>query len=107
MQFFGEQRVVYDWVDIDGDLQAAALVFIGLVSSTSFLERTIDLDRWGFIITDDTLQTSLPGAFAAGDPRAGSAKQLGSAVGDGTTALLMVRQYLRKHSHLTTRQLNA
>jgi thioredoxin reductase len=32
--------------------------------------------------------------FAAGDARAGSTKQLAAAVGEGTTAALMVRQYL-------------
>ncbi|MCH7699901.1 MAG: NAD(P)/FAD-dependent oxidoreductase, partial [Chloroflexi bacterium] len=41
-----------------------------------------------------TLQTSMPGVYAAGDVRAGSTKQLASAAGEGVTALLMVRQYL-------------
>ena len=38
----------------------------------------------------------MPGVFAAGDVRRGSTKQLGSAVGEGATALIMVRQYLQK-----------
>jgi len=79
---------------------AAAFVFIGLDPNSAFLKGTVELDRWGFVITDDTFQTTLPGAFAAGDVRAGSTKQLASAVGEGVTALLMVRQYLQKHSHL-------
>jgi thioredoxin reductase (NADPH) len=83
----GEQRVFHP---------AAAFVFIGLEPNTSFLKGTVDLDRWGFVVTDDTLQTTLPGVFAAGDVRAGSTKQLGSAIGEGITALLMVRQYLQK-----------
>jgi thioredoxin reductase (NADPH) len=37
--------------------------------------------------------------FAAGDVRSGSTKQLGSAVGDGIAALLMVRRYLEAHHH--------
>lgn len=75
---------------------AAAFVFIGLDPNTGFLKGIVDLDQWGFTVTDSTLQTSLPGVFAAGDVRAGSTKQLGSAVGEGVTALLMVRQYLQK-----------
>ena len=94
----GEERVFHP---------AAAFVFIGMDPNTAFLKGTLDLDRWGFVVTDDTLQTTLPGAFAAGDVRAGSTKQLGSAVGEGITALLMVRQYLQKQSHLATRQVNA
>lgn len=74
----------------------AAFVFIGLTPNAGFLEGAVELDQWGFIKTDDTLQTSLPGVFAAGDVRSGSTKQLASAIGEGVTALLMVRQYLQK-----------
>lgn len=86
---------------------AAAFVFIGLEPNTAFLKGSVDLDRWGFVVTDATYQTSLPGVFAAGDVRAGSTKQLGAAVGEGITALLMARQYLEKGSHLAARQVNA
>jgi thioredoxin reductase (NADPH) len=86
---------------------AAVFVFIGLDPNTAFLRGTVELDQWGFIITDDTFQTSLPGVFAAGDVRAGSTKQLASAVGEGVTALIMARQYLQKHAYLAARRVNA
>ena len=70
-------------------------VFIGLTPNTDFLAGSLELDSFGFITTDTGFQTSVPGVFAAGDVRASSTKQLGSAVGEGVTALLMVRQYLR------------
>lgn len=70
-------------------------VFIGLSPNTSFLPATIERDPWGFIKTDATLQTSLQGVFAAGDVRAGSTKQAISAAGEGATAALMLRQYLK------------
>ena len=73
---------------------AAAFVFVGLDPNTSFLKDSLELDERGFIVTDDTLQTSIPGVFAAGDVRAGSTKQLASAIGEGVTALLMIRQKL-------------
>ena len=75
---------------------AAAFVFIGLDPNTGFLKDTLETDQWGFIVTDQTLQTSMPGVYAAGDVRAGSTKQLASATGEGVTALLMVRQYLQQ-----------
>jgi thioredoxin reductase (NADPH) len=50
----------------------------------------------GFIVTDKTLMTSQPGLFAAGDVRAGSTKQAASAAGEGATAALMVREYLKE-----------
>jgi len=75
---------------------AAAFVFIGLDPNTSFLKGIVELNQWGFVVTDDVLQTSMPGVFAAGDVRAGSTKQLASAIGEGVTALLMIRQKLEE-----------
>ena len=74
----------------------AVFIFIGLDPNTSFLQGVVDLDQWGFISTGPTLETSIPGVYAAGDVRAGSTKQVASAVGEGATAALMIRQYLEK-----------
>lgn len=71
-------------------------VFIGLEPNTAWLKGTINLDTQGFIMTDHTLQTNIPGIFAAGDARAGSTKQLVAAAGEGATAALMARQYLQQ-----------
>ena len=40
--------------------------------------------------------TNMPGVFAAGDVRAGSTKQAAAAAGEGATAALMMREYLKK-----------
>jgi thioredoxin reductase (NADPH) len=82
---------------------AAVFVFIGLDPNTEFLKDTVGLDKRGFIETDAMFQTSIPGVFAAGDARAGSTKQLGSAVGEGIAALLVARRFLQDHDHLPTR----
>lgn len=93
---------------------AGAFVFIGLDPNTAFLkESAMQRDRWGFIITghdlvhdgnrppgyeqrDPTfLETSVPGIFAAGDVRLGSTKQVASAAGEGATAALLIREYLK------------
>jgi thioredoxin reductase (NADPH) len=78
---------------------AAAFVFIGLRPNSDFLHGVAATDAGGFLLTSATMETSLPGVFAAGDVRAGSTKQLGSAVGDGIAALLMTRRYLEAHRH--------
>jgi len=83
---------------------AAAFVFIGLEPNTGFLKGQVELDRWGFVATDDVLQTDVPGVFAAGDVRSGSTKQLGAAVGEGVAGLLHIRQYLQKHGHVSERE---
>ena len=78
---------------------AAAFVFIGLTPNSELLGDAVERDDAGFLVTSPTMETSMPGVFAAGDVRAGSTKQLGSAVGDGIAALLMVRRHLEAHRH--------
>lgn len=86
----------------------ALFVFIGAVPHTEWLDGTIALDDRRFVLTGrdvpDTdwqlsrpaafLETSMPGVFAAGDLRHGSVKRVAAAVGEGSTATLLVREYL-------------
>jgi thioredoxin reductase (NADPH) len=78
----------------------AAFVFVGLVPNTAFLRGSVDLDPQGFVVTDDRYRTSLDGVFAAGDVRAGSTKQVGSATGEGIAALLAARRWLEDHHEM-------
>jgi len=71
-------------------------VFIGLSPNSDLVKGKAQLDKMGFVVADERLMTSLPGLFAAGDVRAGSTKQAASAVGEGATAALMIREYLKK-----------
>ena len=101
-----------DSLQMDG-----AFIFIGLVPNTGFLKNSkILLDRWGFITTGHALlhagsrpegfenrdplllETSVPGVFAAGDVRDVSTKQVVSAAGEGSTAALEIREYLKMQS---------
>ncbi len=70
-------------------------VFVGLQPNTGWLPPEIKRDKTGFVITKSNLETDMPGVFAAGDCRLGSTKQAASAVGEGATAALMVREYLK------------
>ena len=80
-------------------------VFIGLEPNAAFLKETLDLDRWGFIETDN-FETSMAHVFAAGDVRAGSTKQLAAAVGEGAGAALAIRARLQEQAHLSTVKVN-
>ena len=75
---------------------SAAFIFIGLDPNTDFVKDVVETDKWGFITTSGTMETSMEGVFAAGDARGGSTKQVASAVGEGATAALMIRNYLEK-----------
>lgn len=90
--------------------------FIGAVPATGWLSGCVRLDRSGFVLTDLSLpddvahgpefggraplpfETSVPGVFAVGDVRAGSMKRVASAVGEGSSAVRQVNEYLSTHT---------
>ena len=69
-------------------------VFIGLTPNNGLLKETAKLDQWGFVKTE-YMMTSIPGIFAAGDVRSGSTKQAAAATGEGASAALAIREYLK------------
>jgi len=79
-KFLGAQRVHYDWVDVEQDSQGLALV-----EQVNNGKRIIPT-----IVFEDRSILAEPG-----DARLGSTKQAASAVGEGTTAALMIREYLK------------
>jgi len=89
--------------------------FIGAVPATAWLSGCVALDRSGFVLTDRSLgdnidteafggrdplpfETSQPGVFAVGDVRQGSMKRVAAAVGEGSSAVRSVHDYLALHS---------
>lgn len=75
-------------------------VFVGLKPNTQFLKGSgIELDERGLIKTDRHLSTNIPGIFASGDVRSGATMQIASAVGEGATAALSIREYLDGQKH--------
>jgi thioredoxin reductase (NADPH) len=69
-------------------------IFIGFTPNTGIIEGHVQHDSAGYLITDATMQTSIPGLFAAGDVRAQLTRQVTTAVGDATTAAIAVEKYL-------------
>jgi len=89
--------------------------FIGAVPATGWLNGCVALDRAGFVLTDRSLpppvaggafgsrdplplETSVPGVFAVGDVRSGSLKRVAAAVGEGSSAVRSVHEYLAAHA---------
>lgn len=67
-------------------------VFIGSVPNTGFIK--VKKDKEGYIITNDKMETSLTGIFAAGDCRAKVLRQIATAVADGALAAVSAEHYL-------------
>ena len=81
-----------------GDLRKlpvnGVFMYIGQIPNTAWLKDTVELDDWGYIVTDDLLRTELPGVFACGDAHANPLKQIAMAVGEGALAAVQAERYL-------------
>ncbi len=75
---------------------AGVFVSIGAQPDTGYLRGVIPLDETGHIITNEKMETPVPGVFAAGDIRHNSARQAISAAGDGATAAIFATHYLTR-----------
>ncbi len=69
-------------------------VFIGLTPNHDLLKGKAEMDAGGFIQTVN-MMTSMDGVFAAGDVRSGATKQAAAATGEGASAALAIREYLK------------
>jgi len=69
-------------------------IFIGTIPNTELLQGLVALDDAGFVITDDQMETSIPGVFAAGDMRSKSFRQISTAVGEGAAAAHGAEKYV-------------
>jgi thioredoxin reductase (NADPH) len=69
-------------------------LFVGLIPRTQFLKGLIHMNEEGYIITDESCETSIKGIFAAGDCRKKLLRQIATAVGEGATAAFAAEKYL-------------
>jgi thioredoxin reductase (NADPH) len=71
-----------------------AFIFIGYVPKTKPFTDCIELNKNGEILVDESLATTVPGVFAAGDARQKRYRQITTAVSDGTIAALSAMEYM-------------
>jgi len=69
-------------------------VFVGFKPNTGVVRGHFRHDDAGYVITDATMMSSIPGLFAAGDVRSQLTRQVTTAVGDATTAAIAVAKYV-------------
>lgn len=69
-------------------------IFVGRTPNTALFRDVLNLDKGGYIITDDNMRTSAPGIFAAGDCRSKLFRQVVTAAGDGATAIYSAELYV-------------
>jgi thioredoxin reductase (NADPH) len=71
-------------------------VAVGLKPNSQSFENILNIDETGYITTNQYMETSVPGIYAAGDIRQNSVRQVSTAVGDGATAAVTAFKYLQE-----------
>lgn len=84
-----KEKVVYNTDNL--------FIAIGQVPQNEFLSNILELDH-GFIKTNEVMETSVPGLFAAGDTRVKENKQVITACSDGATAAMSAVKYLNNNN---------
>ncbi len=72
----------------------AVFILVGMVPNSELVKDIIKLDEKGYILTDDTMHTSVKGILAAGDVRKKLLRQVVTAAGDGATAAFSAEHYV-------------
>jgi thioredoxin reductase (NADPH) len=99
-EVFGDDAVAGVRIcDVDtgatAELELQALfVYVGLEPNTALAADGMQCDPGGLLVTDAELRTTLPGVFAAGICRRGTAGRAAAAAGDGATAAAGAHRYL-------------
>lgn len=77
-------------IKVDG-----VFIYVGFLPATDIVKGIVELDKWGYIKTDEDMRTSVENIFAIGDVRSKKVRQLTVASGEGTIAAIAIREYLR------------
>jgi thioredoxin reductase (NADPH) len=73
---------------------SGVFIFVGFMPNTELFCGHVEHDPRGYIVTNSSMETSVSGIYAAGDVRAQLARQITTAVGDGTTAAIAAGQFI-------------
>jgi thioredoxin reductase (NADPH) len=71
-------------------------IYVGFMPNTQIFGPEFKRDNQGFIITDDKMETHVPGLYVAGDVRSQYVRQISNAVGDATTAAVAATRYIEE-----------
>ncbi len=71
-------------------------IYVGFMPNSQIFGPEFPKDDQGFVITDDKMETSVPGLYVAGDVRSQYVRQISNAVGDATTAAVAATRYIEE-----------
>lgn len=69
-------------------------IFIGMKPNIELFKDNLKLDQWGYIISDENMQTNISDIYAVGDVTSKKYRQITTAVADGTIAAMAIAKEL-------------
>lgn len=75
---------------------SGVFIYAGFLPNSKFLEGIVELDHLGYIVTNEEMETSVPGIYAVGDVRSKKVRQIDVACGEGTIAAISARDYIKE-----------
>ena len=81
--------------------------FVGTVPHTEFLEGKVELNEQGYIVTNEMMETNVPGVYGVGDARVKYLRQVVTAASDGAIAAVAAEKYLEEMESLREQVLEA
>ncbi len=96
-EIIGSSRVEKVLLDTGESLDVnGVFIAVGIKADTKLAQGIADLDKHGFVIAEESCETSSKGFFAAGDIRTKPLRQISTAVSDGANAVKSVEIYFNK-----------
>lgn len=93
-----------DLINVDVD---TCFLFIGYIPNTKIFEPLIEMTKRGYILTNEDMETKVPGIYAVGDCREKTLRQVATAVGDGAIAGFMAEKYVEELEYVKKEILEA
>ncbi len=75
---------------------SGVFIYIGFLANSKFLQGTVELSGSGYIVSNEKMETSMPGIYAAGDVRSKEVRQIDVACAEGTVAAISASRYIKE-----------
>lgn len=92
LELYNRKNDKISFLKVDG-----VFIYVGILPNTALLESRVNLDKDGFVLTDEFMHTNLDGIFAAGDVRSKVLRQVVTATSDGAVAAWSAEKWIAEH----------
>ncbi len=92
LELVNRKTLEISFLPVDG-----VFIYVGILPNNELIESRLELDSGGFIITDETMHTNVPGIYAAGDIRRTVLRQVVTAASDGAVAAWSAEKWIMEN----------